>query len=121
MKPLYNEVNIFEISVMLCCFLSYFPSTGKRGCEDLADIVLVCSIICEEAGSNLRTEGGEEIQLSRAVRQNAFMTPAGVAFCYPDSAPFLPHHPSINPAVDAQSVSICHCPSEVVTFSLHAC
>lgn len=39
------------------------------------------------------TEGGEAIQLSRSVQQNAFMTPAGVAFCHPDNATFFcPHH-----------------------------
>lgn len=49
----------------------------------------------------MRTEGGEKTRPSRPVRENAFMTPAGVPFCYPDSAPLLPHHPPINPAVAA--------------------
>lgn len=57
---------------------------------------------------NLDTEGGEEIQLSRAMRQNAFMTPAGVAFCCADSVPFLSHHPSINLTAEAQSIATLH-------------
>lgn len=59
-------------------------------------------------GGTLGTEGGGEIQLSGALRQNAFMTPAGVAFCYLDSVPLLSHHPSINPAAHAQSISTLH-------------
>lgn len=66
------------------------------------------SIFCRKAGSNLKTEGGEDIPLSWAVRQNAFMTPAGVAFSNPASVPLLPHHPSINPAVGAQSIATLH-------------
>lgn len=66
------------------------------------------SIFSKKPGSNLRTGGGGDIQLSRAVRQNAFMTPAGAVFRYPDSVPFLRYHPSINPAVDAQSIATLH-------------
>ena len=86
------------------CFLCYtsrrlsaasLPPMVKKQSEDLV-VIVQCAVYFVKWQGKLGS--GEAIWLSRAVRQNAFMAPAGAAFCDSDSfsspSPSSIHQPS---------------------------
>lgn len=113
------QVNAFEMSLMCCVItlFSYMYPSAKVQSWPLADIVLMHNVLLWE----LWAKGCEEIQLCKAetkcFHDTCWCSVLLSRLCsFPSPATI--HQPS---GRCTERSHICQCPSEVVTFSLHAC